>query len=610
MLLTRLHIAVAVQRGHLAPPDPFHTGRIALSGGLALGALWLGASAAIAATRQREFDLALWVLPLGALGVGLWDDLAPLRPLPKILAQAGLGVLAIGAGFLLLPEPAWWALNVPLTLLWIVGLANAFNLLDNMDGVLTGVSIPIFAAIALLSMVGGDWQAAVAAVVVAGGCLGFLWFNRLPGKVFLGDCGSMFLGYTAALLIARVAGHVADGPWVVVPGAAILAGMPVYNTTFITLARPLAGVPLSLGKADHINYRLVSLGASVPRTVSLTWLGSLTSVAVGTATLVLPSRFGLAIAGLYCVFLTYLAIALYRGKTEQWAVQLHVPRRGAQLSPAAELIWKLAPGFVAILDAALSGVTVVGAVALRFDGHVSSATLTAIMQVWPYVAILRILTLWFVGKVYEHTWWHALLADYLRLALALFLSGVVIGGFLLLVGLPEALPPSTLVLEPILALVVFGFARAVPRIVREWLYIQADAAGRRRALVVGAGEAASLLLREARANPRLRLSIVGFVDDGKQMLSGRIGNVPVLGPVSHIGALCPLHRIDEVIISTDKIPDDAVLPQLLTLQSPPRVSRFRVSLQGIALERGPSEGELTELLAAPGSLRSGRPSRL
>lgn len=326
--LTPLARGFARRRGLVAQPkdDRWHRAPTALLGGPAL----VLASGASFLVLRRESDPSLlvsWLLGAVLISVvGLVDDLRELRPATKLVAQAAAALLPIQAGLAVPGLPP--ALSLPIALVWIVGITNAFNLLDNMDGLAGGVAA-IAGAFLVAHGVGGH---DVAAAAVCGASLGFLFFNFSPASIFMGDSGSLFLGYSLATLSLLGVGArpLAGLPILAVP--LLVLAVPVFDTTLVTLARLAHGRSPSRGGRDHSSHRLVSLGLSERRAVLFLWL--LTAL-TGALSLLVPrlpaSRVGLVVLG---VVLGGLLLGACLGRVNVYggeaAVALPPPERAGE----------------------------------------------------------------------------------------------------------------------------------------------------------------------------------------------------------------------------------------------------------------------------------------
>jgi UDP-GlcNAc:undecaprenyl-phosphate/decaprenyl-phosphate GlcNAc-1-phosphate transferase len=234
--------------------------------------------------------------------VGLWDDRWGMKPIFKLVGQviaAGLMIafgmqihlahhLAVSTG---LPGLAAGAdlLDIAATLLWVVGITNALNLMDNMDGLAGGVAAGAAFFFFLLAGFSGQILVAPLALALAGACVGFLYYNFKPGHIFMGDTGSLFLGFMLAAVgillrfpvlhdpLSGVAIDHQNVTWII---PLLVLGLPIFDTTLVTLSRLRRGLPISRGGRDHTSHRLVALGATRREAVLILYLvGCLLGVA-------------------------------------------------------------------------------------------------------------------------------------------------------------------------------------------------------------------------------------------------------------------------------------------------------------------------------------------
>ncbi|HVF67286.1 MAG TPA: MraY family glycosyltransferase, partial [Pyrinomonadaceae bacterium] len=267
LVLTPLVRAVARRRGIVAKPrgDRWHKKPTAMMGGVAIYlAVMLSFLLFVPHTREG------WVV-VGAstalFFVGLVDDFLHIKPYQKLIGQV-LGATAVVYFGLLLP---WgWATSVGMavTIFWLIGITNAINLLDNMDGLAAGVSAIAAVFIAANFASNGQTTEAAMLAVFAAALVGFLAFNTNPASVFMGDCGSMFVGFflsSSALLSAS--GDRGRSFIVVIAVPVLILFIPIFDTTLVTVVRKLSGRAASQGGRDHTSHRLVALGLSERRAV-------------------------------------------------------------------------------------------------------------------------------------------------------------------------------------------------------------------------------------------------------------------------------------------------------------------------------------------------------
>jgi len=192
--------------------------------------------------------------------LGLWDDRVGLASSVKLVAQilTALGLIFAGVQTRLRWMPGW--ANIALTVAWIVGISNAINFLDNMDGLAGGVSAVSAAYFAVIAAMNGQYLVSSLAAAVFGACLGFLVFNTKPASIFMGDAGSLFLGFTLAAIgiKLRFPENINIVTWMV---PVLVMGVPLFDTTLVLVSRARRGVnPFTTAGKDHTSHRLVSRG--------------------------------------------------------------------------------------------------------------------------------------------------------------------------------------------------------------------------------------------------------------------------------------------------------------------------------------------------------------
>lgn len=202
---------------------------------------------------------------------GLWDDRFGLSPIVKLLAQVVAGVILIAVGVQVsLPVPDW--MDIALTLLWVVGITNAFNLLDNMDGLSSGVAAVAAAWIMLMAAMNGQFLVGGLAAAVLGACLGFLIHNFNPAGIFMGDSGSLFLGFLMAVLGIKLR-FPANVNWVTWMVPVLVLGVPVFDTTLVFISRLRRRKnPFTTPGKDHVSHRLTRIGWTRREVVLLLYL--------------------------------------------------------------------------------------------------------------------------------------------------------------------------------------------------------------------------------------------------------------------------------------------------------------------------------------------------
>ncbi len=263
-----------------------------------LGGLAVFASFLLSLGMTFEFDHELLALLLASTivaTIGLIDDFGVLTPRAKVLGQLVAVFVLVKAGVVVqlgfLPE---WS-RIPVTVLWLVGITNSFNLLDVMDGLAAGTGIVAASFLLLVAMLNGRPVVAAFTVALIGALLGFLHFNFHPASIYLGDCGSLFLGLALGAL-AMVMDYTAHSPvgWL---APLYFLALPLVDTSYVTVLRIKARRKIYHGSPDHVPLRLRRrLGGTTVRTVVSLYGVSVLLGGAGLATMYLPPEGTVAVA--------------------------------------------------------------------------------------------------------------------------------------------------------------------------------------------------------------------------------------------------------------------------------------------------------------------------
>ena len=281
-LLTPIMRRVALRFGIVDVPSESHkTHRrpIPYLGGVAISAGVIAISyAAIFSSSfsKSNFSLASSVLLPGIFigAVGLIDDFLKLSPWPRFLAQNLVGVISsiILISTNTLGRPTGSLLfDVLITLLWIVGLTNAINFFDNIDGGASGTVAISSLALFFLTIQGGQFVIAALALVLSGATLGFLIWNRPPARIYMGDAGSLFLGLIIASLTIRLEPNPIN-QYATFAVPFLIVAVPILDTSVVVVKRLARGVSPFQGGRDHLSHRLMRLGLSKRQAISSLWL--------------------------------------------------------------------------------------------------------------------------------------------------------------------------------------------------------------------------------------------------------------------------------------------------------------------------------------------------
>ncbi len=301
------------QRKVHANPTP-RLGGLAIYAGFVLGALAL-----VVYTRQVA---ALLIAGTLVMLTGLVDDMKDIAAKLKLLGQVIAALVLVEAGytvrFITNPFPgdmlSLGVLGVPITVLWLVGISNAVNLIDGLDGLASGVSAIAAVSTAIVCLSQGEWTAAALAGVLAAAALGFLPWNFHQAKTFMGDCGALFLGFILGALALMGLSKGATVVSVFIPF--IILGIPVFDTFFAIIRRMLLKRPIFEADKMHLHQTLLSLGLSHRQTVLTIYAVSLVMglAAVLMAVLARAEAMMVLIAVTLLTFLGADCLGVLRGK--------------------------------------------------------------------------------------------------------------------------------------------------------------------------------------------------------------------------------------------------------------------------------------------------------
>jgi UDP-GlcNAc:undecaprenyl-phosphate GlcNAc-1-phosphate transferase len=414
--------------------------------------------------------------------LGFLDDRVQLRPLVKLAGQSVAVVVVIASGVVFHVTPWEWA-NLAITFLWIVGITNAFNLIDNMDGLCAGVAVITCVSRLVFAVQDGDPGAELLLAILAGAVLGFLVFNYNPARIFLGDCGSMFIGFSlGALAVASP-----------VPNTRVFASTlfcpaltflyPIFDTALVSVLRRAAGGPISVGGRDHSSHRLVSLGLSERKAVWLLWLLSAAGSVVGLLTYSLP--FGVLVIAILLI-LGVTMFGGFLGTLPAYAPPQSSPVRSAWIR---RHIPNLRSGVTLLVDTLLAGVALLTAFLIRWEGTFVGPPLHRFLFYLPIIMGFQMLAC-FVFRTFDSGWRWFGIRDLFALG-SCTLVGSVASAFTLWFLSMRSYSRAVILLY---AFFVFVFTTGLRLLMCVLWQTLAEPVSTRRAVVLGANGATELIV--------------------------------------------------------------------------------------------------------------------
>jgi UDP-GlcNAc:undecaprenyl-phosphate GlcNAc-1-phosphate transferase len=531
--------------------DRWHERPTPIIGGIGIFGGFLAGLALVLAVGAAPAHRELLAIAGGAAILfiaGVADDVFSLGPIPKLGAQIGASLLLVFNGLTIQGLIGNDVVAGAVAVLWLVGMTNAFNLLDNMDGLaatLAAIAATFFAIDAVTSHPSHVSLAIALSLALA--CAGFLPFNlrrRGNAAVFMGDSGSQVLGFTLAALGLSASWKVAGTTVATLLLPILVLAVPILDTTLVTVVRLLDGRPVYRGGRDHTSHRLVYHGLSEKRAVALL---ALVSVALGTTSL--------AYEVLGNQWVTLIGVLLTFALLVQFGSLLSEVDRAADAAPARER--SLLATFVAnprrliesLVDFALITASFAAAYYIRLQDSGTPWQRHIFLISLPVILFARYAAFIPFG-LYRGVWRYAGARDAVSIVGAVVTSEIVAFAFVGLTQQWGGFPRSIFVIDALIGTVLIGASRFWERAAVRALASLVGKGSRRRTLIVGAGRAGRSLLRELRETPGAQ--VVGFVDDDARLRGRRLQGVPVLGGVHDVGRVLASTRPETVLVT---IPD-------------------------------------------------------
>jgi UDP-GlcNAc:undecaprenyl-phosphate GlcNAc-1-phosphate transferase len=571
--------AAARRFNFLARPrqDRWNQAPVALFGGVGIAVVIFATAAGFGLGAKLP---VLMVSAALMAAVGLTDDILHLKPATKLIAQLALASALLQYGYRL----NWlqsMTLDTMLTLVWVVGLTNAFNLIDNMDGLCGGIAIVAGGAL-LVELVAVGTPVAPEAVFLAillGATAGFLVYNVYPASIFMGDSGSLLLGFSLAALTLSTGRDVRGRSDIlaVVAGPVLVLMIPILDATLVTLARWTAGRRASQGGTDHSSHRLVAIGLSEPRAVALLWFLAAVGGTLGIGLRYYGQQSSLALLAFgFVIAMTLFAVYLAGVRVYDEAEQAV---GDGNLTPIiVEFMYKRRVAEV-VLDFCLAAVCYYAAYRMRFeDAGEFLRNFGMFLRSLPVVVATQMIMFFVVG-IYRGEWRHFGLSDTVVVARGVFF-GTAAALITILYGFGFlAYSRTVFVIYALLLMTAVTLSRASFRLVGDFMRRQRRTGS--RVVIYGAGDGGGMVINQLLGgSPDAR--IVGFVDDDPRKAGNRVRGYPVLGGFSALTVLIKSGSVDSVIISPRQLPPERLNNlRVLCADANVTLSQMTVGLQSL-----------------------------
>ncbi len=558
LCLTPLVRTFALRTGRVAVPKDtrWHKKETALMGGVAIFvstmAIWLVTASLLGWGSFRTPFLPIALCASGMFVLGLVDDLRTMDPQHKLAGQIVVASILVFLGFRL-EWTSYKTIDLFLSIVWIVGITNAFNLLDNMDGLSAGVAF-IAALFTFLFLVSSPGAASLATVLLMtasflGALLGFLVYNFNPASIFMGDAGSLFIGFVmACLMTAGGAGQAVGDPVTnllsVIAIPILIVFIPIVDTGFVSFMRKLFRRPISQGGKDHSSHRMVAIGLSERKAVSVLYGFSVASGLIALAIRHLDVSFTLVLIAFYLLFVLFFWI--YLGRVKVYTEKSILSEESAKgFTPILVQITYRRRLFEVLLDGVLISVSYYTAYLLRFEGDVE-ANFDFFLKSLPILLACQTFSFYIMG-VYRGVWESTGVKDLIGYVKAVTVGTVMPMLILLFIYRFESFSRAVFVIYWGVMLLLVSLSRLSFRLLDEGVRLPSRKGD--RALIYGAGIGGQFALKEIQSNPDLGLQPVGFLDDNPRLRGRKIKGYPVFGGGESLGEIVRAHDIKTIIVS-------------------------------------------------------------
>ena len=482
--------------------------------------------------------------------VGLLDDILNIKPYQKLVGQLFGAVIVVGLG-LKLPITGYELVDIWITLFWLIGITNAINLLDNMDGLAAGIAAIGGLSLALGFATNGQGNEVMIMSVFIGALIGFLIFNFNPASIFMGDCGSMFVGFLLAssVLLGQTGGR-SRGIFSILAVPVLILFVPIFDTTFVTVLRKMWGRKASQGGRDHTSHRLVALGLSERSAVLMIYAFSVIAGVLSLMVGKIETSQSIALIVFFTVVLAIIGVYLSKVKVYEQSEEELASQNNAVFAFIVNVSYKRRI-FEVFLDTLLITLSYYAAYLLLFGSFEKSGNWELFIATLPLLIVLKLFA-FLLGGVFRGLWRYTSIGDFITFTKAVVLGSALSVFAILLIYRFQNFSRRVFVLDGIVLLFALVGSRLAFRLFRELLPV-ANCTDGRRVLIYGAGDGGEMILRELRNNPKWNYQPVGFIDDNPLKKDKVINGLRVFDSNGSLLELCNEKDVQEILISSTKI---------------------------------------------------------
>ncbi len=596
--------AACIKSGHVYIPrdDRWHQKPTASLGGIAIFLSFI-LSLVVTVLLQTEKgltasqNLVQWRFLLGPSLIfllGLVDDFRPLSPQVKLVGQILATTIVVFQGYttdfftprienrLIAQVP-----NILLTFIWIIGITNAINLLDNMDGLAGGVCFITAMLLGYFFYKAGNLALTQVSLALAGSTLGFLIFNFPPASIFMGDSGALMLGFTLATL-AIVRQPQASNVLAVLGVPTLLFLIPIMDTLLVVFTRMLRGKSPFIGGKDHTSHRLIKFGFSERTTLFIFYFAAILSGFLAATLESIRYWYSLVIVPILIVIFVILFSYLGGMKIVETQSPSRVNRR---ISNIVVNITYQGRVLEIIFDFFIIGLAYYLAFFIRYNLVMTDHRLEYFVNTLP-IALAAAYLSFFVFRIYRGIWKYTGMEDFIRYFQA-SIGGTVLAAVVTIFLYPtQVFTPILFILFGIFIFLGLAISRSSFQVLK-LITLKQTNENKTRVLILGAGDSGEFTLRWLQSISETGYQPVGFIDDDPFLKGRRINGIPVLGDFNRLDEIIQEKEVKGILISPNLGMDLAELLLLLDRRKLDNywVKKLTVDLKEIDLNNHPTPSE-------------------
>jgi UDP-GlcNAc:undecaprenyl-phosphate GlcNAc-1-phosphate transferase len=422
---------------------------------------------------------------------------------------------------------------------------NSFNLLDNMDGLSGGIGAIVGAVLFIFSFLNGNFEVGLPALILTGSLLGFLRYNFNPAQIFMGDSGSMFIGFMLGAITLQGSWKESAHLVMVLLVPILILAVPIFDTMFVALMRSINSRKVFQGGKDHISHRMVVLGLSEKKTVIALYLISIVFGAISIFSMFVNPVVTVILIILVAIGLIYFGAFLGKVKVYDEKELNNVKKKNGSVILNNMLLHKRRILEVAI-DFILICLAYISANLLRYEGVLPIDSQDVIVKSLPLILIIKFIVFFRFG-LYRGIWRYVSVMDLINVFKAVSFASIASTVGILFIWRFQGFSRTVFIIDWLLLFLFVSGSRVLERVYKE-IFDQASLSGK-KVIIYGAGDAGEFILREIRNNKILHYEPVGFLDDDEEKTGRRIHGVAILGTRKDMEKILKTKEADELIIA-------------------------------------------------------------